>query len=82
MPLAILQSAKNKIIGTKQTLKAIENGLAKMVFVAADAESRVTAPVVDLCREKDITVVSIDSMKNLGKACDIEVGCAVAALPE
>lgn len=82
MPLAGLQSAKNRIVGTKQTLKAIEKGLAKMVFVAADAETRVTAPVVALCREKGITVVTVDSMKNLGKACNIEVGCAVAALPE
>jgi large subunit ribosomal protein L7A len=82
MPLAGLQSAKNRIVGTKQTLKAIEKGLTKTVFVAADAEARVTAPVVALCREKGITVVTVDSMKNLGKACNIEVGCAVAALPE
>lgn len=82
MPLAGLQCARNQIVGTKQTIKAIEKGVAKRVFIALDAESRVTAPILEMCREKGIEVVSVDSMKNLGKACNIEVGCAVAALPE
>lgn len=81
MPLTGLESAKNRIVGTKQTLKAIEKGLAQKVFIASDAEVRITGPVVDLCREKGIDVITVDSMKDLGKACGIEVGCAVAALP-
>lgn len=82
MPLTGLQSAKNIIIGTKQALKAIDKGVAKKVFVASDAEPRITGPIVEMCREKGIEVVAVDSMKNLGKACNIEVGCAVAALSE
>jgi len=82
MPLTGLQSARKKSVGAKQTIKAIDKGLAKTVFLAGDAEARVTGPVADLCRQKGVAVVTVDSMKNLGKACNIEVGCAVAALLE
>lgn len=73
-------SGANKVIGTKQTLKAVEKGLVKAVFVAADAEQHVVKPLIQRCQEKDIPVIMIDTMKNLGKACGIEVGCAAAAM--
>ena len=82
MPLVSLQSARKKTVGAKQTIKAIDKGLAKRVYVAMDAETRVTDPIVALCRGKGVDVVSVDTMKNLGKACNIEVGCAVAAMLE
>lgn len=80
MPISSLESAKKKIVGTKQTLKALEKGLAKKVFIASDAEQHVVKPLLRYCQEKGIPVVTIDTMKDLGKACGIEVGCASAAL--
>jgi len=82
MPLSGLESAKKKTVGTKQTLKALEKGQAKKVFIAADAEQHVIRPLVQQCHEKSVPVVMTDTMKNLGKACGIEVGCAAAALVE
>lgn len=82
MPVSCLESAKKKIVGTKQTLKALEKGLAKKVFIATDAEQHVIKPLIRQCDEKGIPVVMVDTMKNLGKACGIEVGCAAAALVE
>ncbi len=82
MPISGLESARKKTVGTKQTLKALEKGLAKKVFVASDAEQHVVKPLLQKCQEKGIPVVMIDTMKNLGKACGIEVGCASAALVE
>lgn len=82
MPISSLESAKKKIVGTKQTLKALEKGLAKKVFIASDAEQHVVKPLLRYCQEKGIPVVTIDTMKDLGKACGIEVGCASAALIE
>ena len=82
MPISSLESARKKIIGTKQTLKALEKGLAKKVFIASDAEQHVTKPLIRLCEEKGVPVVMIDTMKDLGNACGIDVGCASAALVE
>jgi len=82
VPVSCLESAKKKIVGTKQTLKALEKGLAKKVFIATDAEQHVIKPLIRQCDEKGIPVVMVDTMKNLGKACGIEVGCAAAALVE
>lgn len=82
MPISSLESARKKTIGTKQTLKALEKGLAKEVFVASDAEQHVVRPLLRHCQENGIPVVMVDTMKNLGKICGIEVGCASAALIE
>ena len=80
MPLSELKETKNKIVGTKQTIKALQKGNVKKVFIALDAEKRVTDPVFSLCREKEVTVETVDTMENLGKSCGIAVGCACAAI--
>ena len=80
MPYKRLMAAKEKSVGTKQTLKALKNGLAQVVYVAADAEKHISEPVVRLCEEQSTPVIQVDSMKNLGKACGIKVECAVAAV--
>lgn len=79
MPHLLTKSA-NKTVGTKQTVKAIEKGLASRVYIAGDADEHVTKPLVQLCAAKSVPVVAIDTMLDLGKACGIEVGCASAAL--
>ncbi|MEW6622236.1 MAG: ribosomal L7Ae/L30e/S12e/Gadd45 family protein [Bacillota bacterium] len=75
-----LKQAKKVVIGAKQTKKAIEKGEAKVVFVALDADSRVTDPVVKLALEKEIEIVKAATMKDLGRACGIEVGSAAVAI--
>ena len=69
-----------RVAGVKQTRRAIEDGRAARVFLAEDADPRVTGPVEELCREKDIPVERVSQMKELGSACGIAVGSAVAAL--
>lgn len=77
-----LLSSGKKTVGAKQTLKAIERGQAKAVFVAEDADRFVIEPILQLCSQKGIPIVQVDTMQSLGKACRIEVGCAVAAVLE
>lgn len=67
-------------IGTKQATRMIELGEATEVFVAKDADPRLTGKVVSLCKNCGVKVTYVDSMKQLGKACGIEVGAAVAAV--
>ncbi len=69
-----------KVVGAKQVRRAVEADRARRVFLAADADPRITEPVAALCAEKGTEVVSGCSMRELGKACGIAVGAAVAAL--
>jgi large subunit ribosomal protein L7A len=77
-----LISARKRTVGAKQTLKAIERGLAKVVYVAQTADRHVIEPILQNCLQKGIPVIRVDSMQALGKACRIEVGCAAAAITE
>jgi len=70
---------EKKTIGIKQTAKALKQDKVKVLYIAADAESHLTQQLVQLAREQNIEVITVDSMKKLGKACEIEVGAAVAA---
>lgn len=77
-----LLSARKKTVGAKQTLKAIERGQAKAVFLAQNADHYVTEPILRLSTAKGVPVIQVDSMLALGKACQIDVGCAAAAITE
>ncbi len=75
-----VERAKELTIGIKQTLKAVENQQVDTVFIAQDADKRMTQKVALLCKEKGVPVIYVDSMRRLGKACGIEVGAATAAI--
>jgi large subunit ribosomal protein L7A len=75
-----VKQATQVTIGTKQTTKVIEQGKAAEVFIAKDADPRVTAKITTLCKKAGVQVVYVDSMRSLGRACGIEVGAAVAAI--
>ncbi len=77
-----LKEARRKVVGTKQTYRAVENGEARTVFVAEDAEDKVKEPVVQLCQEKGIEWHYAGSMAELGEQCGIKVGAASAAVIE
>ncbi|MFS0865295.1 50S ribosomal protein L7ae-like protein [Fredinandcohnia sp. 179-A 10B2 NHS] len=72
--------AKKIIIGTKQTVKAIQSSNVLEVVVAEDADRRVINKVLQLAEEQQIPVLKVDSMKKLGKACGIEVGASTVAI--
>ena len=71
---------KEKAIGIKQSLKAVENGTAKLVYIAKDADEKVVNVIKDLCRKNAIEIVYTENMKLLGKACGIEVGAAAVCI--
>ncbi|SHF10365.1 large subunit ribosomal protein L7A [Desulfofundulus australicus DSM 11792] len=82
MPLARLSNARKKMVGSKQTMKAINRGQAKVVYVAKNAERHVIDPIIQACQAKNIPLVEVETMSQLGRACHIEVGCASAAVIE
>lgn len=78
----MLESLKNskKTVGLKQTVKAVETGSAKIVFIAKDADEKLIDGLKELCHTNEVEVVFVENMKQLGKACGIEVGAAAVSL--
>ncbi len=70
----------NKVIGIKQSQKAVEEGMAVKAYVASDCDDKVKLPFLALCESKGVRVFSADSMEQLGTACGINVGAAVAVI--
>ena len=75
----LLKSSK-KAIGIKQSLKVVEADNAGVVFIASDADEKITGTLKELCIAKSIEIVYIDTMKQLGKACGIEVGASAVTI--
>lgn len=69
-----------KTVGIKQSLKAVENGTAKIIFIARDADEKVVNGIKELTAGMALEIIYVENMKQLGKACGIEVGAAVACL--
>jgi large subunit ribosomal protein L7A len=69
-----------KVVGIKQSIKAIKSGEAKAVYTAIDAEAKLIEPVVKLAKENSLEVHYVNTMKDLGKLCGIDVGAATAVV--
>jgi large subunit ribosomal protein L7A len=71
-----------KVIGIKQSTKSIKNGEGRVLYVANDAEDKLVNQIVELAGNNNIEVRYVNTMKELGKLCGIDVGAAVALLLE
>ena len=69
-----------KVVGIKQSRRAIQEGKAACVFLADDADPCVTEPLESLSAEHQVPVEHVSAMRTLGSACGISVGAAVAVL--
>lgn len=72
--------SKKYVTGLKQTRKAVQSGKAVTVFIAADADMHVVLPLEELCAEKSVEIVRAGSMKELARACRVEVPTAAAVI--
>lgn len=80
--MAVLQelASQNKVVGVKQSRKAINQERAAKAFFAADADPVLIDTLRRCCEEKGVPVESGFSCAELGRACRISVGAAVAVL--
>lgn len=69
-----------KVVGVKQTLRAIQKEMVDVVYIAEDAQSHVTQKVIESAKERQIPMVMVDTMKKLGEFCQVEVQTATAAI--
>lgn len=80
MNLEVLKQAQQIVTGTKQTIKAVNSGQAQNVYIARDADDRVVQPILSACSAYSVPVIYVESMAELGKACQIKVKAAAAAI--
>lgn len=73
-------TAAEKVVGAKQVKRALKDGRAKKVFWAENADPRLLQPLIQDAVRKGVPLQQISTMKELGDACGISVGAAVAAL--
>ena len=69
--------------GTNETTKAIERGIAGLVYIAEDVQPpEVVAHLPLLCEERKIAYVFVPSKTRLGQATGLNVGSAAASIVE
>ena len=78
--LTPLRQASARVVGTKQLLRALDEGKVKMAFVAADADPFLTKRVTDRCLDRDIPCLDSATAKEIGEACGIAVAAAAAGV--
>jgi large subunit ribosomal protein L7A len=67
-------------VGIKQASRAVMENRAKALYIAKDAEQHVTRRIMELAGENGVEIVFVESMKDLGRACKIDVGAATAVV--
>ncbi len=73
-------ASSKPVVGIKQSKRAVSDGLASSAYVACDADPDIIDPFSQLCSKNGVRVVYVDTMEELGRACGINVGAAVAVL--
>ncbi|ADL53409.1 ribosomal L7Ae/L30e/S12e/Gadd45 family protein [Clostridium cellulovorans] len=68
-----------KVVGLKQTIKALKTGNCKKLYIAKDSDDNIRENIEGLAMESSIEVIYIDTMKELGRLCGIQVGAVAAA---
>lgn len=75
-----LINAENKVVGIKQLLRGLEDGVITCVYIADDADENFKYRIREAIGVMDIEVVSVGSMEVLGEVCGIDVGAACAGI--
>lgn len=74
-----LRTPNQRVVGTKQVLRALREDKAAKVFLCKDADDFIYRQVQALCEEKRVPLQLVDSMQELGKLCLVGVKAATAA---
>ena len=69
-----------KVVGTRRLLRAIGAGEISVAYIARDADLYIVRQVRQACNEAGVRMVEVETMKELGQACGVEVKTASAGL--
>ena len=71
---------EKRVVGVKQSRKAVREGRARRVYLASDADPALTGPIAAECAAAGIPVETGKTMAQLGRACRVGVGASVVAV--
>ena len=75
-----LLTGAHKVVGVKQTKKAIKEGKARKVYIALNCDILIRDEITNLSKQASVPVIEVTTMQELGRACEIQVGAACAAI--
>ena len=75
-----LRNPAQRVVGTKQALRAMKDGKAKLVYLCKDADEFIYRQVEQAADASATPLQVIDSMQELGKHCLIGVKTATAVV--
>ena len=75
-----LSQQRGRVAGLKQVLRALEGGKVAVVVLADDADDHIRRRVRSQCSAMGVECVEGPVMAELGAACKLQVGTAVACL--
>lgn len=78
--MAEIPGERKIVVGVKQTMRMIEQRCVSEIFIADDADFYVTRPVVEAGVAAGIPITTVDSKKELGHICGIDIGAATACV--
>ena len=71
----------DRVIGLKQTLRALQQNKAKLVYVANDVDPQILGKIKASGQGKNVEVVLLRvGQRELGKLCQIDVGASVVTV--
>ena len=79
MPLNEL-AVSERVVGEREVRRAMEKGILRKIFVAADSDEKVIKPLRETAVGLGVEVENVDSKLKLGRACAIDRPAAVAGL--
>lgn len=67
-------------VGFKQTVKAIKENKARKVYLAEDCEESFIRTVHEALQGSTAEICYVETMRELGKMCGIEIGASCAVI--
>lgn len=71
---------KNLIAGYKQTMKALKQNKVQRVYIAEDCEDRLSNQIEAAAMSSGAEILYIDTMRNLGELCKLELKTSCACI--
>ena len=75
-----LKQSANRVVGTKQGLRARKAGTIAKVYVANDSDTFLFQRVARAAEDAGVPAIRVESMKELGEACRVAVPTAAAGI--
>lgn len=78
----MLETLRNsrKVVGTRRLIRAVLAGEVVEVYLAQDADLFIVRQVRAACNRMGVRIIEVESMKQLGDACGVDVKTATAGI--